>query len=67
MGNPWMMFLAEERKKEENKGIHPMKLSSHVRPKYDAWKAAYGQMPDMKKSKTTKKRRKSRRGTSRKR
>lgn len=42
MGNPWMEFLAEEREKEENKDVAPMELSSHVRPKYDAWKAERG-------------------------
>ena len=42
MGNPWMDFLAEERDKDENKDVAPMELSSHVRPKYDAWKAEHG-------------------------
>ena len=42
MGNPWMDFLAEERGKDENKDVPPMELSSHVRPKYDAWKAEHG-------------------------
>jgi hypothetical protein len=42
MGNPWMDFLAEERGKDENKDVAPMELSSHVRPKYDAWKAEHG-------------------------
>ena len=42
MGNPWMDFLAEEREKDENKDVAPMELSSHVRPKYDAWKAEHG-------------------------
>lgn len=42
MGNAWLDFLAEERDKDENKDVPPMKLSSHVRPKYDAWKAANG-------------------------
>ena len=42
MGNPWMEFLAEERDKDENKDVAPMELSSHVRPKYDAWKAERG-------------------------
>lgn len=42
MGNPWMDFLAEEREKDENKDVPPMELSSHVRPKYDAWKAEHG-------------------------
>jgi hypothetical protein len=42
MGNPWMDFLAEERNKDENKDVPPMELSSHVRPKYDAWKAEHG-------------------------
>ena len=42
MGNAWLDFLAEERDKEENKDVPPMELSSHVRPKYDAWKEANG-------------------------
>ncbi len=37
-----MDFLAEERDKDENKDVAPMELSSHVRPKYDAWKAEHG-------------------------
>ena len=37
-----MEFLAEERDKDENKDVAPMELSSHVRPKYDAWKAERG-------------------------
>jgi hypothetical protein len=70
MGNPWMDFLAEERGKDENKDVPPMELSSHVRPKYDAWKAEHGiasaevsqtkpaviAKPAMKKRKTMKKR-----------
>jgi hypothetical protein len=63
MGNPWMDFLAEERGKDENKDVPPMELSSHVRPKYDAWKAEHGiasaevamAKPAMKKRKTMKK------------
>ena len=42
MGNAWLDFLAEERDKDENKDVPPMELSSHVRPKYDAWKEANG-------------------------
>jgi hypothetical protein len=42
MGNAWLDFLAEERDKDENKDVPPMELSSHVRPKYDAWKAENG-------------------------
>ena len=42
MGNAWLDFLAEERGKDENKDVPPMELSSHVRPKYDAWKMDNG-------------------------
>ena len=42
MGNAWLDFLAEERGKDENKDVPPMELSSHVRPKYDAWKVENG-------------------------
>ena len=74
MGNPWMKFLAEERDKDENKDVPPMELSSHVRPKYDAWKAANGiDSSDMsvgkkhKKSRKTMKKNKRRRNTMKKR
>ncbi len=70
MGNPWMKFLAEERDKDENKDVPPMELSSHVRPKYDAWKAANGiDSSDMsvgKKHKKTMKKNKRRRNTMKK-
>ena len=42
MGNAWLVFLAEERDKDENKDVPPMELSSHVRPKYDEWKKKNG-------------------------
>jgi len=42
MGNAWLDFLAEERKKEENKDVPMLKLAGHVRPKYDDWKKANG-------------------------
>lgn len=42
MGNSWLKFMAEERASPENKDVPMLKLASHVRPKYDAWKEKNG-------------------------
>ena len=42
MGNAWLKFMAEERASPENKDVPMLKLATHVRPKYDAWKEKNG-------------------------
>lgn len=42
MGNSWLKFMAEERASPENKDVPMLKLATHVRPKYDAWKEKNG-------------------------
>jgi hypothetical protein len=70
MGNAWLKFMAEERANPENKDVPMLKLATHVRPKYDAWKEKNGlstgvveekaEVHKTKKNKTNKKKKKSR-------
>uniref|UniRef100_A0A6C0F0D1 Uncharacterized protein n=1 Tax=viral metagenome TaxID=1070528 RepID=A0A6C0F0D1_9ZZZZ len=50
MGNAWLKFMAEERASPENKDVPMLKLATHVRPKYDAWKEKNGLSTDEKKA-----------------